>query len=79
MKDDDECGAVGGIIGRENQRTLRKPTSVMVCPPYIPHDLTWARTRAAAVRIRHGMALKPTYVSKRKEYLVSKPSYYTVT
>jgi hypothetical protein len=34
---DDECGAVGGM-------RIGKPT-----PPQIPHDLTWDRTKAAAV------------------------------
>jgi hypothetical protein len=49
----DECGAVGGMrIGRRNRSTRRKPTPVPLCPPQIPHDLTWARTRAAAVRSR---------------------------
>jgi hypothetical protein len=47
---DDECGAIGGMrIGRENRSTRRKPTPVPLCPPQIPHDLTWTRTRAAAV------------------------------
>jgi hypothetical protein len=50
MIDDDECGAVGGmIIGRGNRSTRRKPAPVPLCPPQIPHDLTWARTRAVAV------------------------------
>jgi hypothetical protein len=49
---DDECGAVDGMrIGRGNWSTQRKPASVPLCPPQIPHDLTWARTRAAAVGI----------------------------
>jgi hypothetical protein len=48
--DDDECGAVGRMkIGRENRSTLRKPAPVPLRPPQIPHDLNWARTRAAAV------------------------------
>jgi hypothetical protein len=47
---DDECGVVGGMrIGRGNRSTRRKLTPVPLCPPQIPHDLTWARTRAAAV------------------------------
>jgi hypothetical protein len=47
---DDECGAVGGMrIGRGNLSTRRKPVLVPLCPPQIPHDLTWTRTRAAAV------------------------------
>jgi hypothetical protein len=49
----DECGAVGGKrIGRGNRSTRRKPAPVPLCPPQIPHDLTWARTRAAAVGSR---------------------------
>jgi hypothetical protein len=47
---DDDYGAVGGIrIGRGNRSTRRKPAPVPLCPPHIPHDLTWDRTRAAAV------------------------------
>jgi hypothetical protein len=51
--DNDECGALGGMrIGRGNQSTRRKLAQVPLCPPQIPHDLTWARTRAAAVGSR---------------------------
>jgi hypothetical protein len=46
MLDDDECGAVGGMSGSENRSTPRKPAPVSICPP---HDLTRARTRAAAM------------------------------
>jgi hypothetical protein len=47
---EDECGAVGGVrTGRGNRSTRRKPASVPLCPPQIPHDLTWARTRTAAM------------------------------
>jgi hypothetical protein len=47
IDDDDECGAVGGMrIGRG------KPAPVPLRPPQIPHDLTWARTRAATVGSR---------------------------
>jgi hypothetical protein len=53
MIDDDERGAVDGIqIGRGNRITRRKPAPVPLCPPRIPHDLTWAGTRAAAVGCR---------------------------
>jgi hypothetical protein len=46
----DECGALGGMrIGRGNRSTWRKPASVLLCPPQIPHDLTWAQTRATEV------------------------------
>jgi hypothetical protein len=47
---DDECGAIGGMrIGRGNRSTRRKLVSVPLCPPLIPHDLSWARTRTATV------------------------------
>jgi hypothetical protein len=47
---DDDYGAVGGMrIGKGNRSTRRKPAPVPFCPPQIPHDLTWDRTRAAAV------------------------------
>jgi hypothetical protein len=50
---DDECGAVGGMrIGRGNQSTGRKLAPVPLSPPQIPHDVTWARKRAAAVGSR---------------------------
>jgi hypothetical protein len=48
--DDGDCGAVGGMkIGYGNRSTRTKPAPVPLCPPQIPHDLSWARTRAAAV------------------------------
>jgi hypothetical protein len=49
MMDDDECGAVGGMSGRRNRSTRRKPAPLLLCPPQIPHDLTWAQTRATGV------------------------------
>jgi hypothetical protein len=50
MIDVDDYGAVGGMrIGRGNRRTRRKPAPVPLCPPQIPHDLTWDRIRAAVV------------------------------
>jgi hypothetical protein len=50
---DDECEVVGGIkIVRGNRSTQRKPVPVPLRPPQIPHDLTWARTRAAAMGSR---------------------------
>jgi hypothetical protein len=50
MIDEVDCGAIGGMkIGRVNRSTRRKPAPVPLCPPQIPHDLTRARTRAAAV------------------------------
>jgi hypothetical protein len=47
---DEEYGAVGGLrIGRGNRSTQRKPAPMPLCPPQIPHDLSWDRTLAAAV------------------------------
>jgi hypothetical protein len=41
---DDKCGEVGGMkIGRENRNIRRKSSPVALCPPQIPHDLTWDR------------------------------------
>jgi hypothetical protein len=36
-------------IDRGNRSTRRKPAPVPLCPPQIPHDLAWDRTRAVAV------------------------------
>jgi hypothetical protein len=53
MVDDDECGELGGMrIGRGNRSTRRKPAPVPLCPPQIPHDLTWSQTWAAVVGSR---------------------------
>jgi hypothetical protein len=52
MMDDDaeeEVRAVGRMIRRGNRCTQRKPTTVSFCPPNIPHDMTRARARAAAM------------------------------
>jgi hypothetical protein len=47
---DDDYGAIGGMrIGRGNRSTRRKLAPVPLCPPQIPHDLTWDRTRTYAV------------------------------
>jgi hypothetical protein len=50
---DDECGVVSGMrIGKGNRSTRRKPAPAPLFPPQILHDLTWARTRAAALGSR---------------------------
>jgi hypothetical protein len=54
IMDNDECGAVGGMIGRGHRITRRKPAPVPLCPPQIPHDLTRALTMVAAVGSQHG-------------------------
>jgi hypothetical protein len=57
---DYDNGEIGGMIGRGNRRTRRKPAPVPLCPPQTPHA-AHTRTRAAAVgsqrltaALRHG-------------------------
>jgi hypothetical protein len=40
---DDECGAVDGMIDKESRSIKRKPAPVLFNPPQIPHDLTRVR------------------------------------
>jgi hypothetical protein len=48
-----ERGTVAGMRnGRGNKSTRRIPAPLPFCPPQIPHDLNWARTRSAAVGSR---------------------------
>jgi hypothetical protein len=50
MVDDGDRGAIGGMkIGRGIRNTRRKPATVSLRPPQIPHDQNRARTRAAAM------------------------------
>jgi hypothetical protein len=50
-----EYGAVSVLtIDRGNRSTWRKPAPVLLCPPRIPHDLTWAGIQVPA----HGVVLK---------------------
>jgi hypothetical protein len=49
MMHDDECGAIDGMLGRETRSTRRKFKPVSLCSPQIPHDVTWALTRATEV------------------------------
>jgi hypothetical protein len=36
----------GMILTGETEELGEKPVPVPLCPPHIPHGLTWARTRA---------------------------------
>jgi hypothetical protein len=47
----DECGS-----SRWNENWQGKPVTVPLCPPQIPHDLTWNGTCPAAVRSRRLIA-----------------------
>jgi hypothetical protein len=58
---DYDIGEIGGMIGRENRSTRRKPATVLLCPPQTPHAAR-TRTRAAAMgnqrlttELRHGL------------------------
>jgi hypothetical protein len=60
---DYDNGEIGGMIGRGNRSTRRKPAPVLLCPPQTPHSAR-IRTRAAAVgsqrltaELRHGHQL----------------------
>jgi hypothetical protein len=45
---DYDDGEIGGMIGKGNRSTRRKPAPVPLCPPQTPHAVR-TRTRAAAV------------------------------
>jgi hypothetical protein len=45
---DYDDGEIGGMIGRGNRSTRRKPAPMLLCPPQSPHACR-TRTRAAAV------------------------------
>jgi hypothetical protein len=45
---DYDDGEIGGMIGRRNRSTRRKPAPVSLCPPQTPHPAR-TRTRIAAV------------------------------
>jgi hypothetical protein len=48
--DDGDCEEISRMkFAREHRSTRRKPVPVPLFPPQIPHDLTRARTWAAAV------------------------------
>jgi hypothetical protein len=49
---DYDDGEIGGMIGRGNRSTRRKPAPVLLCPPQNPHAVR-KRTRAAAVGSQH--------------------------
>jgi hypothetical protein len=55
---DYDDGEIGGMIGRGNRSTRRKPAPMTLCPPQTPHAAR-KRTRAAAVgRLR--LTARPT-------------------
>jgi hypothetical protein len=64
---DYDDGEFGGMIGRGNRSTRRKPALVPLCPPQIPHDLTrheprLPRGKPETNRLSYGMASADGYV-----------------
>jgi hypothetical protein len=55
---DDECGSVGGMNGRVNRSTRRKPTPLPFCPPHISYGVLCPRSWAAAVDGSHLALMK---------------------
>jgi hypothetical protein len=49
MVDDDECGAVGGMLGSGKSSTRKKTVPLSHCPPQIPHNQTRARRKLATI------------------------------
>jgi hypothetical protein len=48
VPDDYDNGEIGGMIGKGNRSTRRKPAPVLLCPPQTPHAAR-TRSRGAAV------------------------------
>jgi hypothetical protein len=67
---DYDNGEIGGMIGRGNGSTRRKPAPVLLCPPQTPHAAR-TRTRATAVgsqrltaELRHGLTFVITLFAR---------------
>jgi hypothetical protein len=66
MIDDVDCGAVDGMkISRGNRSTRRKPSPVPLCPPQIPHNLTWAAAVGSRRLTALAMARPISWVSEQ--------------
>jgi hypothetical protein len=65
VMDDDERGAIGGMIGKGNRSTRRKVGAMSLRPPQIPHDLTLDRTWAVAVG-RRRLTGRVEYLAKEE-------------
>jgi hypothetical protein len=58
---DYDNGEIGGMIGRGNRSTRRKPAPVPLCPPQTPHTAR-TRTRAAAVVLAYYLSFNIFFV-----------------
>jgi hypothetical protein len=63
MMNDDDCGAICEMLGRGNPSIRRKPAPVPLYPSEIPHDLSGARIRVAAVGSRRLKRLPGSFTS----------------
>jgi hypothetical protein len=66
---DYDDGEIGGIIGKGNRSTMRKPASMPLCPPQIPHacqDVNPGRRggKPATKRLSYGTAYNSYFLSK---------------
>jgi hypothetical protein len=70
---DCEDGEFGGMNGRGNRSTRRKPAPTPLCPPQIPLDQTQDWTRAAAVGSQRltASAMARPYVHKLQQATVA--------
>jgi hypothetical protein len=66
--------------GKQN-KSERKPDPMSLCPPQIPRGLTWAKTRASAVRVRrlyrlsYGMAFSRTFKQNISQVKIYQATY----
>jgi hypothetical protein len=61
---DYDDGEIGGMIGRGNRSTRRKPAPVALCPPQTPHAArkrTWAR-RGGKPASNHSATARPASI-----------------
>jgi hypothetical protein len=74
---DCEDGEIGGMNGRGNRSTRRKPAPTPLCPPQIPLDQTQDWTRAAAVgsqRLTASAMARPILALRTSNKIVFKRS-----
>jgi hypothetical protein len=77
---DYDDGEIGGMIGKGNRSTQRKPAPVPLCPPQTPHAAR-TRTRAAAVgsqrlnRLSYGTAMLAVTLLVKKFRIFVKAVY----
>jgi hypothetical protein len=68
-------GEIGGMIGRGNRSTRRKPGPVPLCPPQTPHA---ARMRTLAAAVASQLAFGLLMVTKEASIVCNYTAYETV-